>query len=484
MATAVEPAASGVDTTLVDHVVVLFGATGDLSRRKLLPGLFHLAEAGLLPAGYRLVGASVEQLSDEEFRAFAKQAVDEFGRVPTADERWEAFAERLSYVGGGFAPGSTESLANAVARVAAELDAPRTLFFLAVPPAVSASIVQGLGESGLSEGARVIMEKPFGVDLASARALNAAVHAVLDEEQVFRIDHFLGKETVQNILALRFANGMFEPIWNRQHVDHVQIDVPEALSVGHRAGFYEATGAFRDMVVTHLLQVLGFVAMEPPASLAPKALVDEKVKVFQAMRPIEPGDVVRGQYEGYREHEGVAPDSDTETFVAGRVLIDNWRWAGVPFFFRTGKRLAEGKRVITIAFKDPPRQMFEISDVRTENFAPNHLTIDISDPGGISASFLSKLPGPTIRLGEARMELAFGEHPDGLEAYERLIHDAMVGDKTLFTRADGIERLWEVAAPVQESPPGVLPYEQGSWGPEAIHELIAPRSWHLPTHHH
>jgi glucose-6-phosphate 1-dehydrogenase len=482
--TATEPVAERARLPeLADHAIVVFGATGDLSRRKLLPGLFHLAEAGLLPEGFRIVGASIESLTDDQFRGFARQAAGEFGRMPTEDGHWEPFGERLSYVGGAFAPGSTDELAGAVARAEAQLDDPRRLFFLAVPPAVAASIVEGLGESGLAEGARVIMEKPFGTDLASARALNQAVHAVLDEEQVFRIDHFLGKETVQNILALRFANGMFEPIWNRQHVDHVQIDVPEALSVGHRAGFYEQTGAFRDMVVTHLLQVLGFVAMEPPASLAPKALVDEKVKVFTAMRPLHPGDVVLGQYEGYRVHEGVAPDSQTETFVAGRLLIDNWRWAGVPFFFRTGKRLAEAKRVITIAFKEPPRQMFEISDVRTEDFAPNHLTLDISDPGGISASFLSKLPGPTIRLGEARMELRFGEHSDGLEAYERLIHDAMIGDKTLFTRADGIERLWEVVAPVLEAPPPVHPYRQGSWGPQEAGELIAPRSWHLPADH-
>src|SRR6266496_6186352 len=221
-------------------------------------------------------------------------------------------------------------------------DGAARLFFMAVPPVAFAPIAEGLGSSGLAEDARVIMEKPFGTDHASARALNATVHSVLDEEQVFRIDHFLGKETVQNILALRFANGMFEPIWNRNHIDHVQIDVPETLTVGQRAGFYEATGALRDMVVTRLLQVLGFVAMEPPASLQPKALVDEKVKVFQAMRPIRPEDVVRGQYDGYREHEGVDPSSDTETFVAGRVEIDNWRWAGVPFFFRTGKRLAQG----------------------------------------------------------------------------------------------------------------------------------------------
>ena len=466
-----------------DHVIVLFGATGDLSRRKLLPGLFHLAEAGLLPEGYRIVGASIEELGEQEFRAFAKRAADEFGRLPTDDGRWDAFVDRATYVGGAFGPGSTDGLSKAVEKAVAELGGSHTLFFLAVPPAAFGSIVEGLGSSGLNEGARVIMEKPFGTDFASAKKLNATVHSVLNEEQVFRIDHFLGKETVQNILALRFANGMFEPIWNRNHIDHVQIDVPETLSVGQRAGFYEATGALRDMVVTHLLQVLGFVAMEPPASLAPKSLVDEKVKVFHAMRPIRPDEVVRGQYDGYREHDGVDPASDTETFVAGMVEIDNWRWAGVPFFFRTGKRMAEGKRVITIAFKEPPRQLFDVSDVETESFEQNHLAFDLGDQGGITSSFLAKVPGPTIRLGPAHMDFSYGDRGDGLEAYERLIHDAMIGDKTLFTRADGIERLWEVATPVIESPPPVQPYPQGSWGPDAVHELIAPRRWHLPADH-
>jgi len=484
MAVAAKPAAArrGPQTP-DDHVIVLFGATGDLSRRKLIPGLFHLAEAGLLPVGYRIVAASIEELGDDAFRAFAKQAVDEFGRLPTDDGRWDIFVERVRYVGGTFGPGATDALTSAVTQAEADLDGAHRLFFLAVPPVAFGSIAEGLGSSGLNEDARVIMEKPFGTDLASAKKLNATVHSVLDEEQVFRIDHFLGKETVQNLLAMRFANGMFEPIWNRDHIDHIQIDVPETLTVGQRAGFYEATGAFRDMVVTHLLQVLGFVAMEPPSSLGAKALVDEKVKVFHAMRPIRPEDVVRGQYEGYREHDGVDPQSDTETFVAGKVEIDNWRWAGVPFYFRTGKRLAQGKRVITIAFKDPPRQLFEVSNVKTESFEQNHLTFDLGDQGGITSSFLAKIPGPTIELGEAHMEFSYADRGDGLEAYERLIHDAMIGDKTLFTRADGIERLWEVASPVIESPPPVQLYPQESWGPKAVHELITPRRWHLPTDH-
>ena len=310
---------------------------------------------------------------------------------------------------------------------------PRRLHYLSVPPSAAPGVIEELGSARLNERARVILEKPFGVDLESARRLNATVHSVFDESQVFRIDHFLGKEAVQNILALRFANGLFEPIWNRDHVDHVQIDVPETLSIGTRAGFYEQTGAFRDMVVTHLFQVLGFVAMEPPVSIHPGPLVTEKQKVFDSMEPIDPNAVVRGQYRGYRETEGVPPDSDNDTFVALQVAVDNWRWAGVPFFLRTGKCLAQSRQVVTLGFKEPPRRMFELDD---DVLDPNLLTLDIGDPGAISATFLAKQPGPTMLLDTARMEFAydrsFGTEMQ-LEPYERLLHDAMIGDRTLFT---------------------------------------------------
>ncbi len=462
---------------LDDHVIVLFGATGDLARRKLLPGLFQLAGADLLPRHWRVVGVSRDRLTDGEFREFARAAIEEFGRRESAGEGWEAFAGTLSYTS---VDAGACALAGSVAKAERELGGePRRLHYLSVPPGAFADVVGTIGAAGLAERASVILEKPFGSDLESAQALNATVHSVFDESQVFRIDHFLGKESVQNILALRFANGLFEPVWNRDHIDHVQIDVPETLSIGARADFYERAGAFRDMIVTHLLQVLSFVAMEPPTSLEPKQLIDEKVKVFESMAPLRPERVVRGQYEGYLDEPGVAPGSDTETFVALEVEIDNWRWAGVPFYLRTGKRLAEKRRVITIAFREPPHRMFR----STNGFPPNELVLEFDDPGTISASFLAKVPGATTELAPAKLTFHYEDSfcaSRQLESYERLIHDVMIGDRTLFTRADGIERLWEISAPLLEHPPPVLPYGPGSWGPEAAQDLIAPRCWHLP----
>jgi glucose-6-phosphate 1-dehydrogenase len=326
------------------------------------------------------------------------------------------------------------------------------------------------------------MEKPFGTDQKSAQELNAHVHEVFAEEQIFRIDHFLGKEAAQNILALRFANGLFEPIWNRNHIDHVQIDVPETLAVGSRAGFYEETGAFRDMVVTHLFQVLAFVAMEPPTALAPVAITDEKTKVFRSLRPLDTTRVVRGQYEGYRSEPGVAPDSQTETLVALECQIDNWRWSGVPFYLRTGKRMAESARIISIAFREPPQSMFPAGS-GIGDYGPDHLTFDLDESSRLSLSYYGKLPGPSMTLEKLSMQFSLTEinrEDDTLEAYERLIRDAMNGDHTLFTTATGIERLWEVSAPLLEQPPRVLLYPPGSWGPGSIRDLITPHRWRLP----
>ena len=466
------------------HVVVLFGATGDLARRKLLPGLLHLMEAGLLDT-CRIVGTSLDDLNTEQFVKLTREAVDEFSR-PFDEDCWEDFAGRLSYVCQSSGP---QALADAVAEAEKQLTEEcepgqklGRLHYLSVPPKAALPVVQQLHEAGLVERSRIIMEKPFGTDLESAKKLNARLHEVFDESQIFRIDHFLGKEAAQNILAFRFANGLFEPIWNRNFIDHVQIDVPETLGLEMRASFYEATGAFRDMVVTHLMQVLAFMAMEPPTSLAPGPISEEKLKVFRSMLPLEPHNVVRGQYLGYRDHSDVADDSDTETFIALKVEIDNWRWAGVPFFLRTGKKLAEGARIISIAFKEPPRTMFPHGS-GVGAAGPDHLTFDLADQSRMSLSFYGKRPGPGMKLEKLSMQFAThetGSSASVLEAYERLIHDAMRGDHTLFTTADGIETLWAASQQLLTDPPPVRSYAPGSWGPNAIHQLVAPSAWRLP----
>jgi glucose-6-phosphate 1-dehydrogenase len=460
-------------------VVVLFGATGDLARRKLLCGLGFLAVSGLT-SGIRVVGTSLDAFSDDEFREFARESIQSVGARKLSDEQWEKFAPMLSYVP------QTEGAKALAAKVAAaekELGVEaRFLHYLSVPPKAAPIVIETIKETGLVKRSRVIMEKPFGEDLESAVALNADIHRTFHESQIFRIDHFLGKEAAQNILAFRFANGLFEPIWNRNFIDHIQIDVPEQLGLDARAAFYEPTGAYKDMVVTHLFQVMAFVAMETPTALEPRAISEEKNKVFRSLEPILPEDVVRGQYSDYRAAPGVNPDSDTETFIALRARIDNWRWAGVPFYLRTGKRMAEGMRIISIAFKEAPKSMFpDGSGIGAEG--PDHLTFDLADESKVSLSFYGKKPGPGMRLEKLSMQFSTsdtGEAKDVLEAYERLILDALRGDHTLFTTADGIESLWERSAPLLDNPPPVKIYQPGSWGPNAIHQLVAPHAWRLP----
>src|SRR5450631_1243091 len=461
------------------QVVVLVGATGDLARRKLWPGLFHLASAGFIPS-CRIIGVSLDDLDADGLRAFVRAALEEFSSRKVIAADWDTFAKDLDYVPlAAGAPALKAAVARAEQACGGES---RRLHYLSVPPSAALSAVRLLGEAGLVDRSRVIMEKPFGTDLQSAVTLNARLHEVFNEDRIFRIDHFLGKEAAQNILAFRFANGLFEPIWNRNFIDHVQIDVPEKLSLGKRSAFYEQTGAYRDMVVTHLFQILGFMAMEAPTSLEPNPISEEKNKVFRSMLPIKPSDVIRGQYTGYRSEEGVSSDSDTETFIALRCSIDNWRWAGVPFYLRTGKRLAQGQRIISIAFKEPPKSMFPAgSGVSSQG--PDHLTFDLADAAKMSLSFYGKRPGPGMRLDKLSMQFAMHDTShisDVLEAYERLILDAMRGDHTLFTTAEGIERLWEVSMILLESPPPVRFYDPGSWGPNAIHQLIAPHAWRLP----
>jgi glucose-6-phosphate 1-dehydrogenase len=461
------------------QVLTLFGGTGDLAQRKLWPGLFHLISAGFIPS-CRIVAVSLDQIDADGLRTMVRGALDKFSPRKATEETWRAFAPLLDYV--PMAAGA-EALRETVATAETSLGAEsRRLHYLSVPPSAALAAVRMLSDAGLVAHSRVIMEKPFGTNLASARDLNARLHEAFNENQIFRIDHFLGKEPAQNILAFRFANGLFEPIWNRNFIHHVQIDVPETLGLGKRAAFYEQTGAYRDMVVTHLFQILGFMAMEPPTSLEPGPISEEKNKVFRSMKPIDPRDVVRGQYTGYRQEDGIDPESDAETFIAMKCEIDNWRWAGVPFFLRTGKRLAEGQRIISIAFREPPKSMFPAnSGVGAQG--PDHLTFDLADASKVSLSFYGKRPGPGMRLDKQSLQFSMNDTGlvgEVLEAYERLILDAMRGDRTLFTTADGIERLWEVSEPLLENPPPVRLYEQGSWGPKSIHQLIAPNAWRLP----
>jgi glucose-6-phosphate 1-dehydrogenase len=469
-----------------DHVIVLFGATGDLAKRKLLPGLFHLSAADLLPQRYRIIGSAPASsaISTEQFRIHAMQACEDFcvTKPAGATDKWAKFAERLSFAPAD--PDDYQALQEAIGAAEKEIGgSPQRLFHLAIPPSAFESMVGMLGSAGLAEGSRVIIEKPFGTDLASARELNHKLHEVFDESQIFRIDHFLGKESVDNILAFRFANGLFEPVWNRSHIRYVQIDVPETLSIEGRANFYDNTGAYRDMVVTHLFQVLGFVAMEPPTALTAQQLRAEKLKVYEALRPIDVRHVARGQYEGYRNEPGVAPDSQTETMVAVRAEVENWRWHGVPFYLRSGKSMGASRQVVTLGFHEPPLRMFSVHRGSVPEGRRNEIVIDFADPGSITTNFLAKEPGAEMSLGGASMIFRYSDsfaQANALEGYERLILDAMIGDQALFTSADGIERLWQISEPLLQNPPPVEPYAKGSWGPNSVRRLIEPYHWHLP----
>jgi glucose-6-phosphate 1-dehydrogenase len=459
--------------------IVLYGATGDLARRKLLPGMLHLHDSGLL-GDVRIVATSMDDLDQTGFLELAEKAIREFSPREVTDEDWTEFAERLHWASHSGGAKGLRAVVDEAERLLGGTS--RRLHYLSVPPAAALPVVHTIETAGLVERSRIVMEKPFGTDLESARKLNAELHEVFSEEQIFRIDHFLGKEAAQNILAFRFANGLFEPIWHRNHIDHIQIDVPETLGIEQRADFYEATGAYRDMVVTHLFQILAFTAMEPPAALEPSAIGEEKDKVFRSMLPIDPADVVRGQYVGYRDAPDVDPESETETFVALKCFIDNWRWAGVPFYLRTGKRMAEGARIISIAFKEPPRSMFPPRS-GVGDHGPDHLTFDLSDNPRMSLSFYGKRPGPGMHLDKLSMQFSMQETDwagSVLEAYERLIYDALRGDRTLFTTSLGVERLWELSKPLLENPPVVRPYQPDSWGPNQIHQLVAPNTWRLP----
>jgi glucose-6-phosphate 1-dehydrogenase len=463
-----------------DQDIIIVGTTGDLARRKLLPALYNLFLADLLPAQGHIIGYARTNWSDDQFREAAAAAVQEFSRTGLDAKAWSAFAQRLTYVSAG-SGGLTE--------VKRRCTQPARLVYLAVAPSVFGSTVRALSEQKMAQGTRLIVEKPFGRDLKSSRELERALHEVFDESQIFRIDHYLGKETVQNVLVFRFGNSAFERLWNRDAIDHVQVTVAESIGIEGRGPFYEETGALRDMIQNHVFQVLSLLTMEPPASFKPEAIRDEKAKLFYAMQPLQPAKVVRGQYTrgridgeevpGYREEEGVSPDSSTETFVALRLHIDNWRWAGVPFFLRTGKRLPRRSTEIEIAFRDVPVHFFHGTGVA--ELPPNHVTLCVQPDESITFAFLAKAPGPEINVQPVRMQFSYGESfmVQPAEAYERLLHDALAGDHTLFARADGVDRCWAVVQPVLDATLPVHFYPAGTWGPPEADELIAPRGWHV-----
>jgi glucose-6-phosphate 1-dehydrogenase len=488
--------------------LVLFGATGDLTRRKLVPALFSLEQDGLLPHDYAVIGVSRQRHTDAEFRDAMAAALARFARVGgTERAAVDRFLGRLSYLPGEF--GAHDTYRDLERRLSAGGEAERSrrrLVYLATPPSLYPQLVAGLGRAGLAQApaggyARVVVEKPFGKDLTTARSLNAEILSVFGEDQVYRIDHYLGKETVQNILVMRFANGVFEPIWNRQYIDHVQITVAESLGMEGRGAYYEEAGALRDMVQNHMMQLLCLIAMEPPLAFDADAVRDEKVKVLRAVHPMTAAEVqertVRGQYAaghvegeavpGYLEEPFVAPDSLTETFVALRLEVDNWRWAGVPFYLRTGKRLPKRSSEIAIQFRRAPHLMF--SDTATPDLEPNVLTLRIQPDEGMVLKFGVKVPGPSVRIRSVNMDFLYGSAfgDQNADAYERLLLDAMLGDAALFTRRDEVEAAWAIVTAIldgwQEQEVLSLPqYPSGSWGPPEADRLLERegRRWRRP----
>lgn len=463
-----------------DQDIIIIGASGDLSQRKLLPALYNLAAADLLPRRGQIIGLARSDLSHGRFRELARESVQRFSRSGLEEKVWAQFAPRLTFV---------RLDQEGYAHLKECTQASERLVYLALPPSAVPLTVRRLEEFGLVAGTRLVVEKPFGRDLASARELDQIIHQSFAEPQVFRIDHYLGKETIQNILVFRFGNSAFERVWNRDAIQHVQITVAESVGVEGRGAFYDEAGALRDIIQNHLFQVLSLLTMEPPASLQPELIRDEKAKVLRAMQPLAPADVIRGQYTGgrldgqevpgYREEEGVSPGSLTETFVALRLFIDNWRWAGVPFFLRTGKRLPRRATEASIVFRPVPLCLFE--GVCAEDLRPNHLVLRIQPDEGISFNFMAKTPGPELRAQQVNMDFSYRHSfmSEPAEAYERLLHDAMAGDHTLFLRQDGVERAWAVVQPVLENPPPLCLYPAGSWGPREADDLITPYTWHL-----
>jgi len=457
-------------------VFVLFGATGDLAKRMVIPAFYRLALEGLLPSQWLLVGNGRGDVAHEDFRKHVHDVLTEFGPKP-AEPAWDAFSKRLLFAGGGFSTDSPGSMLDVLATARNSLGGePQFVHYLAVPPVAFAELTKALGQHNLATDARVVYEKPFGTSPQSFRELDRAVHAVLDEDQVYRIDHFLGKEATQDLHVLRFANGLFSGMWNRENVESVQIDVPEKLGITDRATFYDATGAVLDMLVTHLFQVAAEVAMEPPASLGASDLQSAREKVIGCFRPLDPAEVVLGQFSGYRNVPGVAADSSRDTFVAARLWLHNDRWRGVPFYLRTGKRLAATKQRVSLVLRKPGGPL---ADHLPDD--ANVLSFSLSGDGEIDLSLAAKKPGPGLALDNAKaaIPLAALGGADPLPPYVRLIHDVLIGDRSLFTRPDGLAAVWDVAEPLLSNPPDVVPYAAGSWGPAQARDLIAPGRWLL-----
>ena len=467
-------AARPVDAQPGPTVFVVFGATGDLAKRMVLPAFYSLAIQGLLPKKWLLVGNGRGDVAHEDFRAHVHRSLVEFGPHPS-EGPWEEFAQHLLFAGGGFNTDDPGSLLDVIAHARKRLGTRAQLIhYLAVPPVAFPELTKALGEHGLAAGSRVVYEKPFGTSQQGFRSLDRTVHSVLEEQQVYRIDHFLGKEATQNLHVLRFANGMFSSMWNREYIESVQIDVPEKLGITDRALFYDATGALLDMVVTHLFQVAAEVAMEPPASLSAEDLQAAREKVIKAFRPLDPEEVVLGQFAGYREVPGIAARSTTDTFVAARLWIDNPRWRGVPFLLRTGKRMAETSQRVSLVLRQPAGPFAD-----RPASVPNVVTFSLSGAGDISLSLTVKKPGPALDVDTADLDIPLSAlaKADPLPPYVRLIHDVLLGDRSLFTRPDGLAAAWKVVAPVLADPPRLATYPPGSWGPTRARKLAAPGRW-------
>jgi glucose-6-phosphate 1-dehydrogenase len=462
-----------------DQDIVIVGATGDLAQRKLIPALYNLQAQKLLPAGCDIIGAAPFDWDDQKFRDLAESAVKQFSRTPLQKGVFAAFAERLHFVPLG-EDGNLSAL-----RAASKRD--ERIAYLAVPPSAFTSLIEGIKAAGLAAGTSIIIEKPFGHDLKSAEELNATLHDVVPEERIFRIDHYMGKETVQNLLVFRFGNSLFERIWSREAISRVEITVAESLGVEQRGKLYEEIGAIRDIVQNHMFQVLALVAMDPPLSFDAEAIRNEKVKVLQSIQPIHPHDVIRGQYTagdvegqavvGYREEPGVSPTSTTETFAALRLHLESWRWSGVPFLLRTGKRLPTRDTRVVITFHDVPLHLFKTAGVHTLH--RNRLVVRIQPDEGIALSFVAKQPGPEVTARSVDMNFNYGDSfkTSPPEAYERLLHDALERDHTLFIREDEVEHGWAAVEPVIDNPPPITFYPAGTWGPEDAARIASPNRW-------